>query len=187
VADLYIALLHYPVVDRNARIVTSAITSLDLHDLARSARTYGVRRFFIVHPVAEQREFAARVIGHWFEEPGRVFDSRRAEALALALIVATLEEALVAAQTECGARPATVTTSARNREGIGFASLREKLEAPGGQPLMLLFGTAFGLAPEVLERADLALAPIRGPDDYNHLSVRAAVTAILDRLRGQQG
>jgi len=184
VADLYIALLHYPVVDRNARIVTSAITSLDIHDLARSARTYGVRRFFIVHPVAEQREFAARVIEHWFEEPGRAFDSRREEALALARVVATLEEALAAAA-ESGAAPIVVSTSARNRAGIGFQSLREKIEAPDGQPIMLLFGTAFGLAAAMLERAELALAPIRGPGDYNHLSVRAAVTAILDRLRGQ--
>ena len=183
-ADLYIALLHYPVVDRNARIVTSAITSLDIHDLARSARTYGVRRFFIVHPVAEQREFAARVIEHWFEEPGRAFDSRREEALALARVVATLEEALAAAA-ESGAAPIVVSTSARNRAGIGFQSLREKIEAPDGQPIMLLFGTAFGLAAAMLERAELALAPIRGPGDYNHLSVRAAVTAILDRLRGQ--
>lgn len=184
-ADLYIALIHYPVVDRNGRIVTAAITSLDIHDLARSARTYGVRKFFIVHPVAEQREFAARVIEHWREEPGRAFDSRREEALALAEIVVTLDEALAGAEAESGARPIVVSTSARNPEGIGFQSLREKIEAPAGQPIMLLFGTGFGLAAQVLERADLALAPIRGPGDYNHLSVRSAVTAILDRLCGQ--
>jgi hypothetical protein len=185
VADLYIALLHYPVVDRNARIVTSAITSLDIHDLARSARTYGVRKFFIVHPVAEQREFATRVIEHWFEEPGRAFDSRREEALNLARVVATLDEALAAAAAESGALPIVVSTSARNPEQTGFQSLGEKLEAPGDRPFMLLFGTGFGLASELLARADLALAPIHGPGDYNHLSVRAAVTAILDRLRGR--
>ena len=31
---------------------------------------------------------------------------------------------------------------------------------------------------------NVLLAPIRGPTDYNHLSVRAAAAAILDRLRG---
>src|SRR5579883_3221299 len=102
VADLYIALLHHPVVDRNARIVTAAITSLDIHDLARSARTYEARGFFVVHPVAEQREFAARVIEHWFEEPGRAFDSRREEALRLARVVATLDEALTVVHHESG-------------------------------------------------------------------------------------
>ena len=54
-----------------------------------------------------------------------------------------------------------------------------------GPPLMLLFGTGFGLAPPVLERADLVLAPILGPGAYNHLSVRSAAGIILDRLRGK--
>jgi hypothetical protein len=49
---------------------------------------------------------------------------------------------------------------------------------------MLLFGTGFGMAPSMLERTDLALAPVLGPEDYNHLSVRAAAGIILDRLRG---
>ncbi len=183
-ADLYIALLHHPVVDRNARIVTAAITSLDIHDLARSARTYEARGFFVVHPVAEQREFAARVIEHWFEEPGRAFDSRREEALRLARVVATLDEALTVVHHESGARPILVSTSARNPTGVSFRELREKIETPDGPPIVLLFGTGFGLAPEILNRADIALAPVRGPGNYNHLSVRAAVAAILDRLRG---
>src|SRR5258708_11056317 len=33
---LFRSLIHSPVVDRNGRVVTSAITSLDLHDIARS-------------------------------------------------------------------------------------------------------------------------------------------------------
>ncbi|MBF6567974.1 MAG: RNA methyltransferase [Candidatus Binataceae bacterium] len=183
-ADLFIALVHYPVLDRNARIVTSAITSLDLHDLARSARTYGVRRFFIVHPVAEQRAFATSVIGHWQEHPGRVFDSRRAEALALAQVVGGLDEAIAIAETQSGSPPTLVATSARTSEGISYESLRGKLDDSAGSPVLLLFGTGFGLAPEIMRRANLVLAPIRGVGDYNHLSVRAAVTAILDRLRG---
>ena len=52
-------------------------------------------------------------------------------------------------------------------------------------PAMILFGTGFGLAPSVLDRADIVLNAILGPGDYNHLSVRAAVSIILDRLRGR--
>jgi hypothetical protein len=48
-----------------------------------------------------------------------------------------------------------------------------------------MLGTGFGLAPAVRERADLALEAIRGIGDYNHLSVRAAASIILDRLRGR--
>ena len=80
-SDLFLALIHHPVVDRNGRIVTSAITSLDIHDIARSAHTYGVKRAYIVHPIAEQREFAATVIDHWRFDFGRSFDGRRREAL----------------------------------------------------------------------------------------------------------
>src|ERR1700682_3403079 len=65
VAALSLALTHHPVIDRNGRIVTSAITSLDLHDIARSSRTYGVSAFFVVHPAADQREFAGRGVDHW--------------------------------------------------------------------------------------------------------------------------
>ena len=71
----------------NGRIVTSAITSLDLHDIARSSRTYGVAALFVVHPMPDQREFAGRVIEHWRTGYGRRFDSRRQEALELIRVV----------------------------------------------------------------------------------------------------
>ncbi len=184
-ADLYVALIHFPVLDRRGKIVTAAITSLDIHDLARAAHTYGVRAVFVVHPVAEQRQFAAKVLDHWLLGFGRSFDSRRREALELVRVVADLEEAAAAAQALSGAEPALVFTSARARDGVSFAQMREQLRTPGCSPLMLLFGTGFGLAPAFRDRCDLALEPIRGVGDYNHLSVRSAAAIILDRLRGR--
>lgn len=182
-ADLFLALIHHPVVDRNRRVVTSAITSLDIHDLARSCRTFGVRAFFIVHPVAEQRQFAARVIDHWKFEFGRAFDGRRREALELVQIVGELEDAMRAADQASGSRPLLVHTSARTEKGVSFAQLRKRLDE-SGPPILILLGTGFGMAPAVADRADLMLEPIRGLGDYNHLSVRAAGAIILDRLRG---
>jgi hypothetical protein len=183
VAALFVALIHYPVTDRNGRIVTSAITSLDLHDIARSSRTYGVNAFFVVHPVPDQRDFAGRVLDHWQTGYGRRFDSRRREALDLIHVVTDLDEAIVAAEQIAGARPLIVYTSARASGGTTYAKMRTRLER-GDVPLMLLFGTGFGMAPAMLERADFALAPVLGPGQYNHLSVRAAAGIILDRLRG---
>jgi hypothetical protein len=185
VAALFAALIHYPVVDRNGRIVTSAITSLDLHDIARSSRTYGVTAFFVVHPVSDQREFAVRVLEHWETGYGRQFDSRRQEALGLIRVVANLDDAIVEAERIAGARPLIVYTSARASGGIAYADLRAQLERADSAPIMLLFGTGFGMAPAMLERADLALPPILGPGEYNHLSVRAAAGIILDRLRSR--
>src|ERR1700674_483325 len=123
VAALFAALIHYPVIDRNGRIVTSAITSLDLHDIARSARTYGAAAFFVVHPVPEQREFAGRVLEHWQTGYGRQFDSRRQEALSLIRVVTTLDDAIVEAERIAGARPLIVYTSARSSGGIGYAEM----------------------------------------------------------------
>jgi hypothetical protein len=185
VTSLFVALIHYPVMDRNGRVVTSAITSLDLHDIARSARTYGVRAMYVVHPVPEQREFALRVIDHWRLGAGRLYDTRRREALELIEIVEDLETALKAAETIAGARPLLVYTSARASDGMSYRELRDKLEQPGGPPIMLMLGTGFGLAPEMRERADVILDALRGPGAYNHLSVRAAASVILDRLAGR--
>jgi hypothetical protein len=184
VADLFLALLHHPVVDRNGRIVTSAITSLDIHDLARSACTFGVRTFFIVHPVAEQRHFAATVIDHWKFDFGRAFDGRRREALELVRIVPDLDDALTTAEQLAGTRPLVVHTSARTRIGLTFAELRERMRQPDSPPLLILLGTGFGLAPQVAQCSDLMVESIRGVGDYNHLSVRAAGAIILERLRG---
>ena len=217
-AALFVALVHFPVTDRNGRIVTSAITSLDLHDIARSSRTYGVAGFFVIHPIQDQRDFATRVIDHWQTGYGRQFDSRRREALDLIRVVTDLDEAIVEIEQKEGARPTIVYTSARalteterpgeappapvnasltaaepgkgldrtapRAERLSYAELRARLERSDTPPVLLLFGTGFGMAPAVLERADLALPPVFGPGAYNHLSVRAAAGIILDRLRG---
>lgn len=184
-ADLFLALIHHPVLDRNGRIVTSAITSLDIHDIARSAHTYDVKRAYIVHPIPEQREFAATVIDHWRFDFGRAFDGRRREALETIKIVETLDDALADASSLAGAAPLLVHTSARTSGGMKTAELRARMEAEAGSAAMILFGTGFGLAPAVRERADIILDAILGPGDYNHLSVRAAVSIILDRIRGR--
>ena len=99
-------------------------------------------------------------------------------------IVGDLDTAIAEASAIADVRPLLVHTSARAAGSISYAAMRQRLEAPDGPALMLLFGTGFGLAPPMLERADLALAPVLGPDSYNHLSVRAAAGIILDRLRG---
>jgi hypothetical protein len=55
-----------------------------------------------------------------------------------------------------------------------------------GKPVLVVFGTGWGLAPTVVESADALLEPVRGVrEEYNHLSVRAACAIILDRLLGK--
>jgi len=181
-AATYIALLHFPVYDRNRRIVATAITNLDIHDLARSARTFGLRAYYVVTPLERQRELAARIKGYWEGE-----ESPRAEALSKIRIASTLDEVVGEVTREAG-KPRIVGTAAREREGaetIEYERLREQSKEEPERPLLLVFGTGWGLDETVIERCDQVLAPIRGADEYNHLSVRSAAAIILDRLFGR--
>jgi hypothetical protein len=181
---LAIALVHHPVLDKAGAIVTSAITNLDVHDLARSARTYGATDYFLVHPITAQRELAERICGHWLEGSSGKRIPARKDALALVRTVPSLDDACTA----LGGRDAMelwVTSAQVHRGPIPIAEARARLEAPG-KPVLLVFGTSWGLAPNVLDGADACLEPVRAAADtgYNHLSVRAACAILLDRLRG---
>jgi len=85
-------------------------------------------------------------------------------------------------------KPYVITTSARDRglKRIPFKDLRQQIFETEGPPILLVFGTGFGLADSVFEQADALLDPIKGAsaDDYRHLSVRSAVSICLDRLLG---
>ncbi len=184
-SELAIALVHYPVRDRQGDTVTTAITNLDLHDLARSARTYGATAVFVVHPIAAQRLLAERVRAHWVEGAGQKRIPDRRTALEILRVVPALEDAYAA----LGGREAIEvwTTAASARDGAveTFAHGRERL-AKAGKPTLILFGTGWGLTREVVQGADVRLEPIRAASDsgFNHLSVRAACAITLDRLRG---
>ncbi len=183
---LSIALVHHPVLDKQGTTVTSAVTNLDIHDMARSARTYGCESYFIVHPVAAQRDLVARICEHWTYGSSAQRIPDRKEALTLVKPVPTLDDVYAA----FGGRDAVevwVTSASAVRTPVSVAAARPLLEGQG-KPVLLLFGTAWGLLPETLRAADLSLAPIHAavPSGFNHLSVRAACAIILDRLRGDR-
>jgi len=183
-ASLNVALLHYPVLDKNGAIVTTAVTNMDSHDISRSARTYGVERFFVVTPVRALRVLAERILEHWEVGFGSSYNETRKDALSLVRMADDLDGAIVDIERDTGECPRLVVTSARPAAGcVTFAALRQELVAADG-PYLILLGTGWGLAPQVVARGDLRLEPIVGPSDYNHLSVRAAAAIILDRLLG---
>ncbi|HBI14632.1 MAG TPA: hypothetical protein DDY20_03815 [Desulfobulbaceae bacterium] len=180
-----IALIHHPVVNRVGEIIGAAVTNLDLHDLARTGRTYGVDTCWIVTPYADQQELAGQIVRHWTEGYGGTVNPDRKEALALLRIRADLQAVIVEATEKWGARPLVFATCARPQPNSrGYGEVR--CLARQGRPLLLLFGTAWGLAPEVLAGVDATLPPLRGRDDFNHLPVRSAVAIILDRLLGDR-
>jgi hypothetical protein len=184
IAPVNIALVHHPVVNKKGETIGSAVTNLDLHDIARAARTYGVHRYYVTTPYADQQALVREIIGHWQDGYGATYNPARKDALAIVRLADSLATAVAELTTVYGQKPFLVATSARSQDGdISFGDL--KALATAGMPILLLFGTAHGLAPEVMAATDAVLQPIKGTTAYNHLSVRSAVSIILDRLLGQ--
>jgi len=178
----YIALIHYPIYNNAFKIITTACTNLDIHDIARSSLTYGVKKFYIVQPNVEQQEVANRVVEHWTKGPGSKYNKTRSEALKIVDIKNSIEEVNTEIESTTGLKPITVVTDARIRDNMTGYSEIKGMMGKSNNPLLILFGTGWGLTKETIESADFILKPLFGFTDYNHLSVRSAAAIILDRL-----
>jgi hypothetical protein len=62
--DWAVALVHHPVLDRRGDLVTTAVTNLDIHDIARAAKTYGAGCYYLVTPLVEQQRLVDRLLEH---------------------------------------------------------------------------------------------------------------------------
>jgi len=180
---VYLALLHYPVYNKEREVVATAVTNLDLHDLARLAVTYGCRGFFVVTPLKLQTRLVERLLDHWRTGRGGEFNPSRKQAFLSTRVVATLDDAVAAVAGENGRVPRIVATTARTVAGAkSYAELRELMRSESG-PWLVVFGTGWGLDDGFLEEVpEVVLEPIPGMDEYNHLSVRSATAIVLDRL-----
>lgn len=182
--NLYLALLHHPVYNKNGDVIASAVSNLDLHDISRVAKTYGIRAFFVVTPLADQRELVERIVSHWTEGVGGRYNPDRKEALRLIRVAVSLDAVRKEIAANHESMPVTVVTDAKpHPRNISYNALGDMLDAE--HPCLLLFGTAWGLTREFIEEADYVLAPIMGQTGYNHLSVRSAAAIVLDRLLGK--
>lgn len=176
-----VALVHHPCLDKSGAVYTTSVTNLDVHDIARSSRTYDVAAYWLVTPVAAQQELVKSIAGFWETNVRGQKVPTRAEAMRLVRVASSLEDVIEEETRVLGARPLVVATSAREVEGaVSWPTLRARL--PSTEGLLLLFGTGYGLAPAALALADVVLTPIHGASDYNHLSVRSAAAIALDRL-----
>lgn len=184
-ASVYIGLIHYPIYNKHMEVVTTALTNYDLHDIARTAKAYDVKRYFIVHPVEAQREMANRIMNHWKTGGGVKYNVNRKEAFEETELVPTLEEAISRIESETGKKPAIVTTDARVYPNtVSYCEMRRKIHEED-TPIFILFGTGFGMTKEMMKQFDYIVEPIYGAGTYNHLCVRSAVAIILDRLLGE--
>lgn len=184
-APLAVALMHYPTLDRQKRVVATNITNFDIHDIARACRVYGIDRYYLVHPLEDQLMFVERVLDHWRVGQGAKFNPMRRTALVDVHTAKNLDQV----RADWGYPEArVVATAARPMEAqksYTFKGFKETLETES-DPYILVFGTGFGLTQEFVGSCYGILEPISGAsaDNYRHLSVRSAVSICLDRLLG---
>jgi hypothetical protein len=182
---VYLALVHHPVCNKTGEVITSAVSNLDLHDISRAAKTYGVQGFYVVTPLTDQQELVSRIVSHWTEGAGAEYNPDRRAALELISLVASLDDVVEDIAGNGRRKPVTIMTDARpHPKNISFRKLSEMLDSE--RSFLLVFGTAWGLTQEFIQTADFVLAPIMGPTRYNHLSVRSAASIVLDRLLGTE-
>jgi hypothetical protein len=183
---LYLALLHHPVYNKFGEVITTSITNLDIHDIARSALTFGVKKFFIVTPLSSQKEMLNRLIDFWNTQAAQKYNAHRTSALQLVSYQPALSDVVFYIKKQESSDPVVVGTTANDRNNqIDYSDFRN-LYFPGNSPVLLLLGTGNGLAQEILTDCEHILKPVYGSDNYNHLSVRSAAAIILDRLTSEK-
>ncbi len=176
--NVYLGLVHHPVYNKFKETVTTSITNLDIHDIARSCKTFGIKKYFIINPLETQKKMLDRVADFWRSEIALKYNEDRVNALSLVKHTYTVADAITFVKNQEDIDPVVVTTTALTMDNqVDLVKISEE-----NRPVLLLFGTGNGLTEDIHREADFILKPIGGSNQYNHLSVRSAVAIILDRL-----
>lgn len=191
-SHIYVALLHYPVYDKNERIVATSITNYDIHDISRVVRTYALGGYYMVTPLISQQELCRRIIRHWVEGFGSRYNQTRQEAFTTTHLASSLQEVVEQLREQYQATPVVIMTSAREyvaqeckKPVFSYQDAGEAMQKQTNVPYILVFGTGYGVENQCIQTySDFILEPIRGVAEYNHLSVRSAAAIIIDRLFG---
>ncbi|NLV81481.1 MAG: tRNA (guanosine(37)-N1)-methyltransferase TrmD [Synergistaceae bacterium] len=181
----YVMEIHYPVLDKSGEKSSTAITGMDLQDIARACRTYGIKKYLLVTPTAQQREMAKKIITYWTKGLGSKCNPNLKEAFSSVKIFASAQKALSWVKQKEKVEPYKIATTAQIGEGAThWLSLKREILFENLSPVFM-FGTGLGLHKEILNSADAVMTPIiGGTDGWNHLSMRSAVSITLDRFFG---
>lgn len=184
--NFYLALIHYPVLNKFGDIINTSITNLDIHDIARSCCTFGIKNYFIVTPLESQKEMLDRILGFWNGKTAQKYNSDRSQALSLIQYAASVQDVVEFIISQEKLDPVIVSTTAVKRDDqISFDHFKEVIFS-SKRPCLLLFGTGNGLTENLITASDYILKPVLGNTEYNHLSVRSAAAVIMDRLLSEK-
>jgi len=184
----YVALMHCQVLVGCCgaeRIGSTSVTSIDVHDIARSSKTFGLKHYFIVTPLKDQQKIVGNMLDFWQKGIGREYNQSRFESVKSVSLSSSLQEVIDYISEKEGKKPVVIVTSARKyqKENVITYYDQDKVWSLG-RPVLFLFGTGQGLINEVVDAADFVLVPVEGFSDYNHLSVRSAAAIVFDRWLG---
>lgn len=183
----FVALMHSDIILKGGRIGTTSVTSLDVHDIARSSMTYGLKKYFIVTPLVDQKKMIQTLLDFWQEEEvGGAYNKDRQQALSSVRLLSNLDEVIAAIEQKEGMRPIIVGTSAKFiKNDSKIISYHDQEKVWGHkQPVLILLGTGHGMADSLIGRCDYLLQPLKGFSEFNHLSVRSAAAIIFDKWLG---
>jgi len=168
-----VALVHHPVLNRVAETTTTAITSIDVHDFARSCAFYNVAPVYMVHPADGMHAFIHDMTDYYLDGAGGERNPSRREVLGAIRCVKSLQEIVEEEDYQLWYTSATPP----DKTCIEPSELRNI----NGKHL-IVFGTGWGLDEKNMPDANGWLSPIEGVGKVRHLSVRAALAIYLDRL-----
>ncbi|MBD3273091.1 tRNA (guanosine(37)-N1)-methyltransferase TrmD [Candidatus Dependentiae bacterium] len=185
----YVALMHTQVLVQDNKEGNTSITSLDIHDIARSSATYGIKNYFVVSQLKDQQNILKSFMEFWLSDEGKEYNLSRFEAVKRIIPAFNFEDVFNKIKEKEGVEPIIITTSAKADNSknirpkiIDYSCQKEIFKKK--RPVLFLFGTGKGLSYSILEKSDYLLLPVNGMTNYNHLSVRSAVAIILDRWLG---
>lgn len=182
----YAALLHGDVLLKDQQVGTTSVTSIDIHDIARSCATYGLKELFIVTPLVDQQEMIKTFLGFWHEKKvGGEYNKDRYEALGRVVLQESLNKVVADIERKEGKKPIIIGTSARlERDNSMLTYHQQDVVWQQDRPVLFLFGTGHGMSDKLLQQCDYMLHPVSGFTDFNHLSVRSAAAIVFDKWLG---
>ncbi len=178
----HLVLRHDRVLGRQDSIIHSNVTQIDLHDFCRLTQTYGLAGFHCVTEMEAQHRISHDILNFWREGFGKEYNPDRVTALGSLCLHRDFDSLLNRLREQSGQEPLLLGTCARTLEKTLELEALSTIMDGSDRPLVIQFGTSWGLSPEQLGRCDWVLPPIKGYDGYNHLSVRCAAAIIVDRL-----
>lgn len=186
----YVVIMHSQVIVGDGRkdgrkVGDTSVASIDIHDIARSCKTYGVKNFFIVTQLEDQFKIVNTFFDFWHSKVGRDYNLSRYNAMEPVILTKSFETVVEQIKQKESADPVIITTSAKpHGKGVKIDYFSQGVVWKENRPVLIVFGTGQGLSDEIMDQSNFILTPVRGLTDYNHLSVRSAAAIILDRWLG---